>query len=206
METVVLIGDSIRMGYENTVRQKLQGLAEVRGPKDNGGNSSNVLSHLDEWAISLGPDVVHINCGLHDLKKEPGQAARAVPLGQYRANVRQILARLRTETDAVLLWASTTPVNEELHHENKPFDRLERDVISYNRTAAEIADELDVPVDDLFECMSRAGPEEYLTDDGVHFTAEGYAVLGTAVAEFIRPYLQGARPARATDAAEEPRR
>lgn len=193
MKTVVLIGDSIRMGYENTVRQTLRGLAEVRSPEDNGGDSNKVLCHLGEWATALRPHVVHVNCGLHDLKTEFGQTRRAVPLDQYRRNVKRILSLLKAETDAVVLWASTTPVNETLHHRNKPFDRFERDVTAYNSAAAKVAGELDVPINDLYSCIDRIGPDRYLTPDGVHFTQEGYDLLGAAVAGFIKPYLQGAQ-------------
>ena len=188
MKTVVLIGDSIRMGYENTVRQTLRGLAEVRSPEDNGGNSGNVLCHLEEWVTALRPHVVHVNCGLHDLKTEFGQTQRAVPLDEYSGNVKRILSLLKAGTDAVVLWASTTPVNETLHHKNKPFDRFERDVAAYNSAAAEAAGELGVPINDLYSCINRIGPDRYLTSDGVHFTQEGYELLGAAVAAFIKPY------------------
>lgn len=58
-KTVVLIGDSIRMGYEDTVRRELGDAAEVWTPAENGGTSRNVLEHLEEWIISRSPDVVH---------------------------------------------------------------------------------------------------------------------------------------------------
>ncbi|HEY66459.1 MAG TPA: hypothetical protein G4O02_18060 [Caldilineae bacterium] len=44
--SVVLIGDSIRMGYEPFVWEMLQGVADVWGPEENGGTSQNVLDHL----------------------------------------------------------------------------------------------------------------------------------------------------------------
>ena len=36
MKNVLLLGDSIRMGYEPHVRRKLEGRAEVFGPNENG--------------------------------------------------------------------------------------------------------------------------------------------------------------------------
>jgi lysophospholipase L1-like esterase len=190
MKTVVLIGDSIRWGYEPTVRQELHNLTQVRGPRDNGGDSPNVLAHLDKWAIRLAPHVVHINCGLHDLKKEPGADGNIVPLDRYRENVYQILSRVKSETDARVIWASTTPVNQVWHHQNKPFDRFEADVFAYNDAAVQVARELDVPVNDLFAVVDAAGRDQYLADDGVHFTDNGYRLLGVSVAAFIKPYLK----------------
>ena len=70
MKKVILIGDSIRMGYQPTVQQALLNQAHVWVPQENGGTSTNVLAHLDEWILSHRPDIVHLNCGLHDLKTE----------------------------------------------------------------------------------------------------------------------------------------
>ena len=67
MKKLILIGDSIRMGYQAAVIRELIGLADVWAPEQNGGNSANILKHLDEWVLRQSPDIVHINCGLHDL-------------------------------------------------------------------------------------------------------------------------------------------
>ena len=109
---VILIGDSIRMGYQGIVGKELEGAAEVWGPDENGGTSANVLAHLDEWVLPRKPSVVHVNAGLHDLKKEFGAEEAAVPLAQYRANLEEIFGKLLDGTEARLVWATTTPVNE----------------------------------------------------------------------------------------------
>ena len=186
MKTLILIGDSIRMEYQQMVKEDLAGTIDVWWPEANGGNSKNVLDHLDEWAISRSPDIVHINSGLHDINKEFSQDARAVPLDEYTANVREILGRIQSETSATVVWASTTPVNEEWHHKTKPFDRLEADNAAYNEAAAGVACELNVPVNDLFNVVQQAGRDELLYMDGVHFKHEGYVLLGQSVADFIR--------------------
>ena len=189
MKAVTLIGDSIRMGYEDTVRSQLAGLAEVWAPADNGGTSENVLTHLDEWVLSRPPDVVHLNCGLHDIKTEFGQDTATVPLGAYAENVRRILSRLQAESDATVVWASSTPVNQEWHNANKPFARFEADVIAYNAAASEIAQELGLVIDDLFSIVNSAGRDDLLIDDGVHFKPEGSALLGEHVADCIKGTL-----------------
>jgi dienelactone hydrolase/pimeloyl-ACP methyl ester carboxylesterase len=52
---VVLIGDSIRVGYAPLVAKRLEGKAIVISDKENSGDSSNVLKHLDDWALPSGP-------------------------------------------------------------------------------------------------------------------------------------------------------
>ncbi len=189
MKRVILIGDSIRMGYQATVCRELDGKADIWKPEQNGGTTQNVLAHLDEWAIDQKPDVVHVNCGLHDLRKEFGAAESAIPLPDYEANVRTILERIKSETNAVAIWALTTPVNQQWHHANKAFDRFEADVDAYNAAARRVAESLDVPVDGLFTVVMDAGRDDLLVEDGVHFKPEGSELLGKAVAAFIRPYL-----------------
>ena len=189
MKTLILTGDSIRMGYQKTVEQQLKDVAEIWAPEENGGDSANVLAHLNDWIISRQPDIVHVNCGLHDLKKEFNTSTAQVPLNQYEDNVRQIMSRLKAETQSLVIWASTTPVDEKLHHENKPFDRFDADVAAYNAVASRIASETGVSINDLYKAMSDAGASGYLQKDGVHFTPEGYELLGRTVADFIRPLL-----------------
>jgi lysophospholipase L1-like esterase len=189
LKSVVLIGDSIRMAYQAPVRAQLAGQAEVWAPEDNGGNSRNVLAHLQGWVLARQPDIIHLNCGLHDLRKPFDADARAVPLDEYRANVRRILTRIQAGTEATVIWATTTPVNQARHHANKGFDRRESDVDAYNAAARTVAQELGVPVDDLFAVMRDAGPDAYLLEDGVHFNAAGSTLLDNAVAACIRRWL-----------------
>lgn len=187
----VLIGDSIRMGYQQAVVEALEGEAAVWSPEANGGDSRNVLAHLDEWVIGRRPRVVHINCGLHDLKKDGATGKAQVPIGEYADNVRQILTRLLALEDTRVIWALTTPVDEKLHHANKDFDRFEADVEAYNAFAAAHCQELGVEIDDLFDVVERAGKEAILREDGVHFSDEGSRLLGGVVACCMRRHLAG---------------
>ena len=189
MKTVILIGDSIRMGYQPTVEQLLGTQAQIWGPTQNGGTSANVLAHLDEWVHSPSPDILHLNCGLHDLKAEFGAPSQGIPLDEYEANLRQIVGRILEQGITQLIWAATTPVNEIWHHERKPFDRSEADVRAYNDVANKVVSAYNVPVNDLYQVIMGAGRDQHLTQDGVHFSPAGYALLGQAVANAIRAYL-----------------
>jgi lysophospholipase L1-like esterase len=200
MRRIILIGDSIRMGYQETVRTECEDWAEVWGPEQNGGTSENVLTHLGEWALTRHADVLHINCGLHDLRKDFGQEVAAVPLSRYADNVRTILTRVKTETDLTVVWALTTPINQEWHHKNKGFDRFEMDVVDYNAVAADIARELGIAVNDLFATVTSAGRDDLLLPDGVHFKPEGYALLGKGVADCVRRVAGAAEPSVPGDA------
>ncbi|HEY7308506.1 MAG TPA: GDSL-type esterase/lipase family protein, partial [Gemmataceae bacterium] len=198
---VVLIGDSIRLGYAPLVAKSLAGQAVVVSPAANGGDSSNVLKHLDEWVIREKPDVVHLNCGLHDLKQVKKDKTYQVALADYEPNLKQIVARLRKETTATLVFANTTPILDERHAKRGAgFDRHESDVRRYNDTAVAVMRQGGVPVDDLHTIVQRAGAEKVLGADGTHYTTAGYERLADAVTDCVRRQLL-IRRARPTPAA-----
>jgi lysophospholipase L1-like esterase len=189
MKSVILIGDSIRMGYQPTVEQLLGEQAQLWAPTENGGTSANVLAHLDEWVLSRSPDILHLNCGLHDMKTEFGASTQGIPPNQYEANLRKIVGRIVEQGTTQLIWAATTPVNEAWHHARKAFDRFEADVLAYNAVALQVIAKYSVPVNDLYQVIMDAGRDRLLNPDGVHFSPAGYTLLGQAVADAIRTYL-----------------
>ena len=184
---LVLIGDSIRMGYQATVRERLTSV-DIWSPEANCGDSANVLAHLDEWVAAHAPQVVHLNCGLHDIKKPFDSGRAQIGLDEYRRHLREIFDRILS-TGARLVWASTTPVDEDLHHRNKAFDRFTTDVDAYNSVVLELAAAHEVTVNDLHAVIDGAGRTHLLREDGVHFTDEGSQLLGEAVAEFVGPLM-----------------
>ena len=63
---VLLIGDSISIGYHLDVRSALAGVANVHRPTENGGPTSNGVEKLEEWLAEHGErpwDVIHYNFG-----------------------------------------------------------------------------------------------------------------------------------------------
>ena len=107
---VLLIGDSISMGYTVAVRELLAGKANVHRPATNCGPTSRGVAGIDAWLGDGEWDVIHFNFGLHDLKyMEDG--THQVPIDQYEANLRTLIDRME-ETGATVIWCSTTPVPE----------------------------------------------------------------------------------------------
>ncbi|UCD38477.1 MAG: hypothetical protein JSW54_03090, partial [Fidelibacterota bacterium] len=189
LKKIILVGDSIRMHYQEIVRRELAGRAEVTWPDENGESSEKVLRHIEEWVLPHTPDIIQVNCGLHDLKRKFDAHQPAFTMDQYRSNVHSIMSWLVEQTQSVVIWAATTPVIQAWHRDTKGFDRLEADVIAFNRAAAEVAAELGVVINNLYSVVIEAGPERYLRPDGVHFNDAGNILLGKAVAGFLKSYL-----------------
>lgn len=186
MKRIVLIGDSIRMNYVPLVCTALAGQAVVWAPDENCETSAKVLAHLDEWVIAHHPDIVHINCGLHDLRYNPGASQRVVSPTEYAVNVQQIMERLTSKTCSHVIWATITPVNETWHQANKLSRRYEADVTLYNQVAVTIVSQYDALINDLFEAVTSVGKNKLLRKDGVHFTEQGDEFLSERVTRMIR--------------------
>lgn len=179
---VLLIGDSISMGYTLPVREKLAEEANVHRAPQNCGPTSRGVANLEKWIGDGEWDVIHMNFGLHDLKKlEDG--SYQVPIDQYEANLEQIVVRLK-QTGAEVVWASTTPVPDPVG--GPP--RAAADVVRYNAVAAAIMTEHSVAIDDLY-AFALPQLSKIQRPENVHFSPEGSEVLARQVAESIRQAL-----------------
>jgi len=185
---VLLIGDSISMWYTLGVRQRLEGRANVHRPHRNCRSTQQTLAELEGYLGRGQWDVIHFNCGIHDLTHlnesgeplPPPMGKPQVPLEQYRKNLRLLLDRLE-RTGARLIWASTTPVGPGAQY------RFNSDVIAYNGVAAELMRDRGVWINDLYAVVEpRAGE---LLADGVHLTPGGSEILADAVATTIAQQL-----------------
>ena len=190
---VLLIGDSISIGYTLPVRERLAGVANVHRPPTNCGPTTRGLENLEKWLAAENDgggdwDVIHFNFGLHDLKyvdadgknTSPGKGELQVPPDEYRANLTKIVERLQ-KTGAKLIWRPTTPVPAGA--KSRVEDAEER----YNAIAAEVLDGLGVTVNDLNPIVEADAKLQKPKD--VHFTPAGNAALADAVANAIRGAL-----------------
>lgn len=186
---VLLIGDSISIGYTREVRELLKGVANVQRPAENCGPTVWGLDRLDAWLGQGKWDVIHFNFGLHDLKyldaegkyitPGPGDRPVATP-EQYAENLRALIKRLK-KTGARLIFATTTPVPGE------SLGRVEESERAYNTAALAVMQQTGVAVDDLWS-YARAHPDLQLPHN-VHFTPEGSTALAHEVATSVRQQL-----------------
>jgi isoamyl acetate esterase len=183
--TAYLIGDSIAGGYAAAVQAELAGEVSVEVRPENGEDSRRVLAQLDEWLAGRSYDVIHVNCGLHDLKRAHCSGELQVPLAEYEADLWQIVARLGLHTGR-LIWGRITPVIDGQPVATKSFDRFNRDVAAYNKVADWVMAGCGVAINDLHRAIIEAGVADCVSEDGVHMTDQGYAILSRRVAAAIR--------------------
>lgn len=194
MKRVVLLGDSIRLGYEATVRAELADQAFVWSPSENGQHTVNLLLNFWTWVVAQQPDVLHMNAGLWDTRRVVrNEEGNIVPLATYRENVDRLITLAKRHTKARIIWATSTPCNQDAlsrgHLRLGLAGRRAADVPIYNQAAVEVAQAHGVIINDLYRLVMTTGPDRLLDPDGTHYTTEGYSTLGKAVSEVIRPCL-----------------
>ncbi len=187
---VLLIGDSISIGYTEAVRRFLAGKANVHRIPENGGDTNRGLQKLADWVGNGEWDVIHFNWGLHDIKyfkdgKLDLSGRQVSTIAEYERNLDELVRRLK-ETDAKLIWAATTPVPEGAQ------GRIKGDAARYDAVAAEIMKQHGVAINDLY---AHVAPRlaELQQPANVHFTEEGSEFLGRQVAEAILEILMQPR-------------
>lgn len=181
---VLLIGDSVSMGYTLPTRELLKGRVNLHRIPANGGGTSLGLSKMDSWLGDGKWDVIHFNFGIHDAKLPP-EGIRYSPPDIYESNLREIVKRLRA-TGARLIWASSTPIP---NGGNLAPNRKFGDIQKYNEIAARVMAENQVPIDDLYTSVQDRVKELQKPND-VHFTDEGSQFLATQVAKSIEKALK----------------
>jgi acyl-CoA thioesterase-1 len=179
---VLLIGDSISIGYTLPTRKALAGKANVHRLPENCGSTQKGILSIDDWLGSGTWDVIHFNWGLHDVKYIEGRFP--TPIEQYEANLRQLVERLK-KTNARLIWCSTTPVpNAELSPPRK-----NKDVLAYNAVALDVMRERGVAINDLYG-FALPRLTKIQRPRNVHFLPEGYDRLADQVATSILAALK----------------
>ncbi|MCC7409326.1 MAG: SGNH/GDSL hydrolase family protein [Phycisphaeraceae bacterium] len=176
-----VIGDSISVHYgpylarmlESSFRYNRKGGLEtdkfdLNDQAINGGDSRRVVEYLERLADrQFHADWLLLNCGLHDVKRDPATMALQVPAEQYQENLRRAVALGRRVAERVI-WVRTTPVDDAIHRAKKSsFVRQQSDVAAFNAAADAIAMEHRLAIIDLHGFT--AGLEGPLYEDHVHF-------------------------------------
>ena len=180
---VFIIGDSISIHYGPYLEKYLAEIAEyarkdgtIEALKNldfpqgaNGGDSQLVLEYLQARASKqpIVADYILINCGLHDIKTDAITGSKQIPIVEYKANLKEIIAETK-KAGLKLVWIRTTLADEEVHNAvAKTFLRFKADCIEYNEVADAVMAEADVPTIDLYSFTNNLSDDVYC--DHVHF-------------------------------------
>ena len=198
LPNVLIIGDSISIGYLPFVKELMKDKALVIRPYNEDGNpencqgTTNGVKNIDRWIGDTKWDVIHFNFGLHDIKhvdpvtrensKDPEHPHQA-DLKQYKKNLEVIVEKLKT-TGAKLVFATTTPYPDEVGGPLRDPGMPEK----YNKAALKIMKKNGIAVNDLYDYVLPR-MEELQRPNNVHFTESGSRALAEQVAKVINDNL-----------------
>lgn len=195
-----VIGDSISMQYGPFLEKYVQEFWQYDRKSDdgqaaknldvpvgaNGGDSRMVLEYLKLKTAdkTFQPDVLLLNCGLHDIKRLPETNAIQVDSISYRKNLEAIY-QLLAKRNIRLVWMRITDVDDERHNtRSKAFKRYARDLNAYNAIADGIMRKHRVPVIDLYTFTRNLGSEHFI--DHVHYDESARSLQAAFIAGFLQ--------------------
>lgn len=187
-KNVLIIGDSISIGYTPFVQKALAPDVNVEHSPGNGGSTIRGKENVEKWSGGKEWDVILFNFGLHDLvykdstnKYDVTKGKIAVPLNEYRTNLELIVSKLK-QTTAKLVFINTTVVPE-----NSPGRKVD-DPARYNAVAMDVMKKNDIDVIDLYSASVIIHPGNSVPGN-VHYADNGYTQLADLIINKIRGVL-----------------
>lgn len=196
---VLLIGDSVSIGYTNYIVGMMFGTMIIKRPMNKNGGYLNCegttsgTANLDTWLGHTQWDVIHFNFGLHDLKHIDPNTGRnsgnpdhpqQANLKQYEANLKTIVNKLKA-TKANLIFATTTPFPDKPGGPLRRSDQVEK----YNNVARRIMSDSAILINDLHDFVLPR-MEKLMPPNNVHFTEAGSLELAQQVVAHIKRSVQ----------------
>lgn len=198
LPNILIIGDSISIGYTKYVQEMLKGKANVYRPltADGGvvncaGTTKSVLM-IDEWLSVNQWDIIHFNFGLHDLKHVDAKTGKnsnkaddpqQANIKTYKKNLKEIVKKLNA-TGAKLIFATTTPYPDKPSGPLRRADQPEK----YNKVALKIMTKYDININNLHDFILPS-LEELQKPANVHFSTAGSEALAKQVVKHIEELL-----------------
>jgi len=190
---VLIIGDSISIGYTPIVKKELENKAIVTRHKGNAGPTIRAMKNIDQWLGDTKWDVIHFNWGLWDMYGwEYDKDDRSPEM--YKMRLEKLVSRLK-KSQAKLIWGTTTPVcpgpektMEKRFHKEVVISKEKERV--YLDTAKQVMKKHKIQMNDLNSFIYPDLNTYAIAANDVHYTKEGNKRLGKKVAEEIMKVIE----------------
>lgn len=192
---ILIIGDSISIGYTPFVQKNLENVAEVIHNPGNGKHTGNGLEKVEDWIGETDWNIIQFNWGLWDLcyrhpdSKVQGNRDKVngditFTIEEYEHNLDTLVKLIKEKSDAKLIFVTTTYVPE------NEAGRYVEDAIRYNEVAKSIMETHGVVIHDIYKKSRRIHRKCGKGNDDVHYTKQGYEKLGMAITKFLRKRIK----------------
>jgi len=190
---IVLIGDSIRMGYQNIVKELLKDKADVIfKEEDNGRFVQYNLHQLNQLLYhNPGVDMVFFNSGYWDMNIEHPMDEAFNPIPIYLEGLKRIIDLIK-KINAKPVFLTTPPI----YNSGKSIDNTGTNsilnyknewVVDYNEHALKLMKENDVDVIDVFDLCLKSD-KYYKCNDFLHLTYDGYLAISKEIVKKVLEY------------------
>ncbi len=191
---VLIIGDSISLGYTPFVTEILKEKAIVTHNKGNAKHSGYGLENIETWITEDEYDVIQFNWGLWDLcyrhpdskvqgNRDKVNGTITFSLEEYEQNLETIVKLIQEKTDAKLVFVTTSYVPGEEE------GRFTKDAPKYNKVAKKVMKKYGVQVNDIYKESKIIHKDYGQGNNNVHYEKEGYKELGEVVAAYLEKVL-----------------
>lgn len=190
---ILIIGDSISIGYTPFVKEALKDQAIVKHNAGNAQHTGTGLLKLDKWIGDENWDIIQFNWGLWDLcyrhanskvqgNRDKINGKQTFSVEEYEKNLRELVLRLK-KTNAKLIFVTTTYVPD------GEAGRVTGDDLKFNKVAKKVMKENYVLVNDINKSSKKIHKKHKKADGDVHYTKEGYKLLSETILETLEKQL-----------------
>ena len=171
---ILIIGDSISIGYTPFVEQDLIENAIVEHNPGNAQHTGTGLKKIKKWIGNDDWDIIQFNWGLWDLcyrhkdskvygNRDKVNGKVTYSLEAYEENLNAIVQTIKQITDAKLIFVTTSyvPINEA--------GRFKEDVQKYNEVAKRIMKKHNIIVNDIYKISQSIHKKYGKGSDDVHY-------------------------------------
>lgn len=192
---VLIIGDSISIGYTPFVEEHFGEKAIVEHNPGNAQHTGTGLKNIKAWIGDGNWDVVQFNWGLWDLcyrhsdskvygNRDKVNGKITYPEEVYEANLDSLVTAIKQSTDAKLIFVTTTYVPSEEPGRNSD------DVMKYNDAAKRVMRKHNVMVNDIYERSIPIHTQFGMGNNDVHYTSDGYEQLSKHIIDCLSKELK----------------
>lgn len=169
---VLLVGDSITLGYQEKVRNKLKGVCYVDFIATSYAIDTKMFNDMvSSFFADSEYALIHFNHGLH---------GQHVLKRTYKSRLKKLLQKAKN--GKIVLATSTIVYCEG----NTRLDRVwSKKLKERNDAVKELSEEFGYGIDDLYS-VSLSMPTDKRSLDGVHYTEEGYEDFACVVTDCIQ--------------------
>ena len=194
MDKICLIGDSIRMGYQNILKNMIKDKYDVIFDEvDNGRFVQYELWQLNQLLGKYGPfKIVVFNSGYWDMNRESPMEEGLNPLPIYLEGLKRIVDLIRS-TGGIPIFVTTPPIydagkSKDNTGTNAALTYKNEWVIEYNDAAKSLMEKEEVEIVDIYPVLLK-GDKYYKCPDMLHLTYEGYKIMSDMIKESIEKHI-----------------